>query len=342
MILGRLRRLEKEAKIFFKVRRKTLVLMYHRIIEGPMDPWQLCVSPKNFEEQLKFLKSTGLVISMSQFKENLYSGEKLPPSIVMTFDDGYLDNYLHAKPLLEKYGIPATFFICTKHIGTQKEFWWDELAHLILETEILPEIFDLELQGKKLYFDLNEEALATQDLISYNKAWNWQMPATNSRIGLYLKIWEILSPLDYDGQQLIMDQIRAYAGVSAHIKEKNYCMSMAQLLELSSSPLFTIGGHTQSHPMLTAFPRHVQMEEIKTNKEYLETLTKQKINTFAYPSGKHDDVTVEVVKELGFGLAFTTIYKHVERDGDKLRIPRRQVLDLDIKSFKRAMGKWML
>jgi peptidoglycan/xylan/chitin deacetylase (PgdA/CDA1 family) len=342
MVLNRLRKLNKEAKIFFKVRRKTLVLMYHRIIEGPMDPWQLCVSPKNFEEHLKYLKSTGLVLSLDQFKKNMYSGEKLPPSILITFDDGYLDNYLYAKPLLEKYNLPATFFICSKHIGTKKEFWWDELAHLILETEILPQIFNLQLKGEKLHFDLKNDAVVSQELITQNRAWSWQMPATNSRIDLYLKIWEILSPLNYDEQQLMMEQIRASAGISAYAKKENYCMSEAQLLELSSNPLFTIGGHTQSHPMLTAFQRHVQIEEIKTNKEYLKAFTKQEINTFAYPSGKHDEVTVEVVKDLGFDLGFTTISKEVEKGGDKLRIPRRQALNLEKNRFRLAVGKWLL
>ncbi|HYC27552.1 MAG TPA: polysaccharide deacetylase family protein [Chitinophagaceae bacterium] len=92
--------------------RHTVVLMYHRIARPVNDHWQLCVSPGNFEQQLQVI---------SRHKKN----------IIITFDDGYIDNYTVAKPLLEKYQLPATFFIATGNIDSGKEFWWDELEQLI-------------------------------------------------------------------------------------------------------------------------------------------------------------------------------------------------------------------
>lgn len=95
-------------KIFY---RHGVVLMYHRIANPVNDYWQLCVSPENFEQQLQVIL---------KYRER----------VSITFDDGYIDNYTTAKPLLEKYKLPATFFIATGGIDSGKEFWWDELQQL--------------------------------------------------------------------------------------------------------------------------------------------------------------------------------------------------------------------
>jgi len=91
--------------------KRKAVLMYHRIASPVNDYWQLCVSPENFEQQLQVI---------SKYKKN----------ILITFDDGYIDNYSNARPLLEKYQLPAIFFIATGNIDSGKEFWWDQLEQL--------------------------------------------------------------------------------------------------------------------------------------------------------------------------------------------------------------------
>jgi peptidoglycan/xylan/chitin deacetylase (PgdA/CDA1 family) len=96
--------------------RRTVVLMYHRIANSANDYWQLCVSPENFEQQLQVI---------SKHRDH----------VAITFDDGYIDNYTAAKPLLEKHHLPATFFIATGNINSGKEFWWDELQQLIPDKE---------------------------------------------------------------------------------------------------------------------------------------------------------------------------------------------------------------
>lgn len=103
---------------------RSVVLMYHRIATAAHDHWQLCVSPRHFEEQLQVLKRykvIGLHELVSSVPRN---------GVAISFDDGYIDNYTTAKPLLEKYSLPATFFITNNNIGKQAEFWWDELENI--------------------------------------------------------------------------------------------------------------------------------------------------------------------------------------------------------------------
>jgi peptidoglycan/xylan/chitin deacetylase (PgdA/CDA1 family) len=334
----RLSRWIKKAKVFLGIRKRTIVLMYHRVDRNAIDPWNLTVSPENFEGHLQFLKKTGLVKSLDGMKKDFLTGNKLKPAVVITFDDGYVDNYLNAKPLLEKYNLPATFFISNKHIGTDKEFWWDELAHMVFETTTLPKLIPIEIQGRKFSFDLGEEYMLTDGLKQKNILWNGLLVPSTKRADLYFQLWQALSPMRYEDQQEIMGKLRDCFGLSPHLNEANYCMSESQLFSLASNDLFTIGGHTYSHPLLPAHPYDIQYEEIKANKEYLENLTKKRIDSFAYPSGKSNDDTVLALKSSGFDMAFNTVRRRVDKEDDIFQIGRVQVKDWQKKEFEKRLG----
>ena len=98
--------------------------MYHRIATTENDPWSLCVNPRNFKDHLDVLQGHEC-ISLGQ----LIGSENLPKrSVVITFDDGYLDNLTVASPLLADYDIPATFFVTTANC--ENGFWWDRVSGL--------------------------------------------------------------------------------------------------------------------------------------------------------------------------------------------------------------------
>lgn len=338
----RLSRWIKKAKVFLGIRKRTIVLMYHRVDRNAIDPWNLTVSPENFEGHLQFLKKTGLVKPLNSLKNDFLSGNILKPAIVITFDDGYVDNYLNAKPLLEKYNLPATFFISNKHFGTEKEFWWDELAHMVLETTRLPKLIQLEIQGDDFSFDLEGEEILTKDLNQKNMSWDGLLVPPTRRAELYFQLWQILSPLRYDNQQEIMGKLRDSFGLSPHLNKSNYCMSESQLISLASNDLFTIGGHTYTHPLLPAHPYEIQYEEIKANKEYLENLTKKRIDSFAYPSGKSNSDTVFALKSLGFDMAVNTVKKSIQNGDDQYQIGRIQINNWRKNDFEKRLSYFLI
>src|ERR1700733_9441343 len=108
------------------------ILMYHRIATPEVDPWRLSVSPERFEEQVQALCMRRTILSMNAFVSRLQSGVLPHDAVALTFDDGYLDNLLQAKPILETAGVPATVFLTTGRVGSDEEFWWDELARMVL------------------------------------------------------------------------------------------------------------------------------------------------------------------------------------------------------------------
>ncbi len=104
----------------------TRILMYHRVTD--LDQYdQLTVSPKRFDDQLRGLKSSHRVVALKDafsFDEN---------SVVITFDDGYLDNYLEAAPLLQKYGLPATIYLTADFVdqkASHRRYKGSERLHM--------------------------------------------------------------------------------------------------------------------------------------------------------------------------------------------------------------------
>ena len=117
--------------------------MYHRIADSQADVWDIAVSPENLEEQLKFLKKKHSVILLKDLVKQVQNKWIKKNSVAITFDDGYADNFIIAKPLLEKYELPATFFIPSINIGQQKEFWRDELEqaqHVVAPAGSVPRL----------------------------------------------------------------------------------------------------------------------------------------------------------------------------------------------------------
>ena len=91
------------------------VLMYHHVSPetGP-----ITTHPKNFESQMKGLVDEGYTtLTCEQFADFLAGKPTPPKSVLLTFDDGYLDNWVHAHPILKKYGLRATIFVVTGLIG---------------------------------------------------------------------------------------------------------------------------------------------------------------------------------------------------------------------------------
>ncbi len=124
-----------------------LILMYHRVAEVDSDPWGLCVSPRHFSEQLEVLTEYGTSLGLSRFIHALNRGRLPPRPIVVTFDDGYMDNLSDAAPLLERYEVPATIFLVSGAMGRRREFWWDELERVLLQPGPLPKDLQLMIAG---------------------------------------------------------------------------------------------------------------------------------------------------------------------------------------------------
>lgn len=102
------------------------VLMFHRVVALPNNSWGMAVHPELFEGYMRHIAENYQVLRFEDDWSTVW--EK---AIVVTLDDGYVDNYQYALPIFEKYQIPATIFVSTGNIDSKREFWWDTLTRLL-------------------------------------------------------------------------------------------------------------------------------------------------------------------------------------------------------------------
>ncbi len=113
---------------YMRPRRVIPILMYHAISEDESST--LNVTPENFSRQMSFLKENGYtVLSLDKLVESINKQEGFSPkTVVITFDDGHEDNYLHAFPVLAKDKTPATIFLITGYMGSREGYMnWDQV-----------------------------------------------------------------------------------------------------------------------------------------------------------------------------------------------------------------------
>ncbi len=114
-------------------RKGVRILCYHRVCDLPetKDDMRIYnVPPAAFAQQMAFLSQNGFqVITLEQFVEYKQQNRKPPPkTVIITFDDGYRDNYLNAFPILEESNFKATFFVVTDYINSDRIFHWLNLG----------------------------------------------------------------------------------------------------------------------------------------------------------------------------------------------------------------------
>jgi peptidoglycan/xylan/chitin deacetylase (PgdA/CDA1 family) len=320
-------------------KKSALILMYHRVADPVIDPWELAVGIENFEQQLQVLKKSYNVLPLPVIVQQLQKGRLRHRCLAITFDDGYIDNFTIAKPLLEGYQLPATFFITSRNIGLQKEFWWDDLEQLILQTEKLPGELSFQFNENDFYFNLSGETILTDELRQKHKGFTAYEPVS-LRTRLYVELWKLFTPLEQQQQEQLLQQIRTWAR-GLEVVRPGYCsMSSEAIGQLASNQLFTIGGHTNSHPALAYHSGEVQCQEIFSNKLFLETITGTPVNLFAYPSGNYNDVTIETLKRTGYSAAFTTKARPVSRGIDFYQMNRFQVNNWSGLEFNHMLTRW--
>lgn len=320
---------------------KAVVLMYHRVAELESDIWNLAVTPAHFEQHLRVLQQAGNVISTAELADRLKRNALQRRSVVVTFDDGYRDNHLVVKPLLERYQLPATFFIASGNSGEEKEFWWDELEAIFLLSEQLPSYFSLPINGNKIEADLTEEQHLSLSLRQQHRRWSAVNEAPPTlRAALFYRVWSLLKTLPHAGQQKTLHELRQWTGSPGAVRPGYPSMSVAELQELSRNELFTIGAHTVTHPALGSLAPAQQAKELSRNKAALQLIA-QDIKYLAYPYGEYTNETVAIATDLAFEAAFTTQAQAATKDTALHCIGRFQVNDCTGEEFARYLRAWL-
>ena len=114
---------------------KFLILTYHKVCLPSSSDGYLGIPEDVFEQHVRFIKDNFKTVSMQDGLKALYEGDSSDIYATINFDDGYMDNYLHAYPALKKYKVPATVFLTTDFVGKEHIFWWDKVFKIISSSD---------------------------------------------------------------------------------------------------------------------------------------------------------------------------------------------------------------
>lgn len=128
------------------LRDRGLVLLFHRV-DDRLPPDGLTRTESDFETLCEFLGRHFEVVSVSDFVDRLRAGRSVGGCAAVTFDDGYLDNYRVAAPILERHGIPACFFVATNFVESNHVPWWDEGLPVEVEWMSWDQVRELQERG---------------------------------------------------------------------------------------------------------------------------------------------------------------------------------------------------
>ena len=260
------------------------------------DPWKIAITPEEFDNHMRYIKDNYNIMRFEDDWSNI--NEK---TIVVTFDDGYADNFYNAVPILKKYDIPATFFISTNNIGTNSEFWWDELATMFHNIN-------------KIKFNYREKTYNLEKMDDVRKA--------------CLEVRSILINMSPEKRREELNVLHDKMSVPIQKSILNRSMNQWEIQQLTKFDNISIGAHTKSHTKLSQLSVDSQREEIKGSKEILEKISGQKIEMFSYPFGSDEDYTehtVEKVKTSEINKAAVVKQGLYSKECGEYRIPRNTV-----------------
>lgn len=293
----------------FQNKKKVIVLIYHRVSKDPVAFDDLSVPVEIFDWQMCLVSKLFNVITLDQAYEFLKGGDVPPRSVVITFDDGYMDNYTVAFPVLKKYGLCATFYVAGNAIVTGK-IWNEEVTNAISNTDksqlYLPQIgIDTlpvaTLEQKKLAIDALKSLLKNQKTDIRDKYLN----------------------------ELLIE--------AASPSSDRYMMTESQLQAMARDTSVTIGCHSMNHPMFSYISKDAARVDIKNCLDYLQALLQRPIEHFAYPYGKYGidfhAEHVNCVADLSIKTAVTTEWGTIGRHSSFYLLRRFTPWNLNIFHF---------
>jgi peptidoglycan/xylan/chitin deacetylase (PgdA/CDA1 family) len=304
-----------EGKIVFPfVQRKTLrnlqILAYHRVNDDG-DALFPAMPTGQFARQMEYLSAHCFPCSLDEAVARLARNDLPEKAVVVTFDDGYRDNYVHAFPILRRYGIPATIFLATGAIGSGKMIWHDRVFRAFRTTKVAALEGFPNIENNLPVRTLEERRAAQARVLRLL----WELPDEErvDRIGRLEKCLSIESKQTSVGLMLGWDEV----------------------LAMSTSGI-SFGSHTISHPILSKLPCRRLREEIEESKRIIENKIRRPITGFAYPVGRKQDFNDQVkamVKEAGYQCGLTTIFGVNEAGQDPFELRRGTPWETDVSSF---------
>jgi peptidoglycan/xylan/chitin deacetylase (PgdA/CDA1 family) len=285
------------------------ILLYHRVNDDN-DPFFPGVLTADFRRQMQYIAENYYVCSLGEAIERMATNTVPDRAIVVTFDDGYRDNFTNAFPILRRLRIPATIFLATDAIESENPLWHD-LVFSAFRTTRLSFLKDFPDTGSVYSIQNLREKLSTQHHIL---KYLWSLPD--------------------DDRALAVNRLRRGLAV-CNYKDQNLMLSWDEVRAMYQSGI-SFGSHTCTHPILSKLSVDRMRREIVDSKRAIEAKLQCNVQAFAYPVGRSQDFderTKSLLKDIDFRCAVTTQFGVNRRNQDLFELRRATPWESDLPSF---------
>lgn len=263
-----------------------LVLNHHRVAYPdacPYDHGVIDSTPEQFERQIRWLQRHFRILTLEEVEEAVAGRRPIRDcGALITFDDGYIDNYAVAFPILKSLGVQGTFFLPTSYVGSSRAPWWDSIAYVVRRSPRgrirleYPHALELELAGDR------EEAVTK-----------------------LLRLYK--SPEVAEPQRFLDALSEACGGTGPEDAGEPLFLDWRQAAEMLRAGM-AIGSHTHTHELLAKLTPEAQHEELRRSRDLLQENLGITVRSLAFPVGSRASfsaATREALQQTGYRLAFS-------------------------------------
>lgn len=235
---------------------------------------------------LELLVKNYHIVGLRELEEYYYNKGEMKNSCHITFDDGDMTFYKNALPVIKKYNIPVSIYVSPLMASSGKNFWFQEIKDYKPDelVKIIKKVTDKTIEYKS-FPDIKE----------------------------HLKSLPI---------EVILEIIKRYQDETNTPAKPPMNMNIKQLIEVKSTGLVEIGAHTLNHPVLINETDEIASNEIVTSIDLLQDILHDDIRYFVYPNGNYGEREINILKNKGIKLAFTTERGKITHLNNPLSIPR--------------------
>jgi len=297
----------------FLKRRRTgtvQILIYHRV-NNECDPFFPATPLDVFARQMEYLAATHYICSLDEAVRRLKRGDVPPNAAVVTFDDGYRDNFVHAFPILTRLSIPATIFLATHAIGTGKTLWHDRVFSAFRETR--------------------EPVLS-----GFHPDWSpCPVSTPREKLDAQRRVLGVLRAMDDATRDEWVDRLADRLKVECRYEDPRLMLTWHDVRAMHPHGI-AFGAHTASHAILSRLSDGKIAQEILESTRSIEKNLGAAPTSFAYPNGGRDDFNEScklALRQAGYECAVTTIHGVNEPGQDLYELRRGQPWDEHLPTF---------
>ncbi|HEX3695846.1 MAG TPA: polysaccharide deacetylase family protein [Polyangia bacterium] len=289
------------------------VLLYHRVEEpdaiGELDPHMVDATPAEFDTQMGILARYFTPVTVDQIIEARHGGSLPSNAAIVTFDDGYRDNYRNAVPILKRHGMNAVFFVTTDYVTERRLFWW-EMIHVVVRRSTRGEI-----------------------TLTYPFPCAFPLRGDAARDEAIKKVIRIVKSSYAMDLPRFLEELCRGCGVTWSRKEdeeeaERSILTWDDVRALRAAGM-DVQSHTRTHRVLGTLPDEAFENELAGSKRELEERIDAPVRSISYPVGKSIATEPRIRQALaraGYELGFTSSPGLVRMNGhedclDLKRIP---------------------